>query len=181
MRQRIHILGASGSGTTTLGLALAKRLNCPCFDSDDYFWLPTDPPYQIKRERSQRQRLLLADLLRHDSWVLSGSACGWGDVAIPLFDLVVYLWLPVAIRLERIERRGQEHFGDELLPGGSMHETHRKLMDYAALYDTGDETVRSKRLHEKWLSSLPCNVLRIEDDLSVSDKIQLILGSEGKQ
>ena len=39
--QRIHILGASGSGTTTLGRALAERLQCRHFDTDDYFWLPT--------------------------------------------------------------------------------------------------------------------------------------------
>ena len=44
MIHRIHILGASGSGTTTLGRALAERLQCPHFDADDYFWVPTDPP-----------------------------------------------------------------------------------------------------------------------------------------
>ena len=44
MIHRIHILGASGSGTTTLGRALAARLQCPHFDTDDCFWLPTDPP-----------------------------------------------------------------------------------------------------------------------------------------
>ena len=45
MIRRIHILGASGSGTTALGQALAEHLRCPHFDTDDYFWLPTDPPY----------------------------------------------------------------------------------------------------------------------------------------
>jgi len=44
MIQRIHILGASGSGTTTLGRALAERLQYPHFETDDYFWLPTAPP-----------------------------------------------------------------------------------------------------------------------------------------
>ena len=39
MIRRIHILGAAGSGTTTLGRALAERLQCPHFDTDDYFWL----------------------------------------------------------------------------------------------------------------------------------------------
>jgi hypothetical protein len=39
---RIHILGASGTGTTTLGKALADRLNCPHFDADRFYWLPTD-------------------------------------------------------------------------------------------------------------------------------------------
>jgi adenylate kinase family enzyme len=42
---RIHILGASGSGTTTLGAALADRLGHPHVDADSLFWLPTDPPF----------------------------------------------------------------------------------------------------------------------------------------
>ena len=36
MIHRLHTLGASGSGTTTLGRALAERLQCPHFDTDDY-------------------------------------------------------------------------------------------------------------------------------------------------
>ena len=36
MIHRIHILGAFGSGTTTLGRALAARLQYPYFDMDDY-------------------------------------------------------------------------------------------------------------------------------------------------
>jgi adenylate kinase family enzyme len=77
MIHRIHILGASGSGTTTLGRALAARLLCPHFDADDYFWLPTDPPYTHQRERTERQQLLMDDLTAQEQWVLSGSLCGW--------------------------------------------------------------------------------------------------------
>jgi len=82
MVNRIHIVGASGSGTTTLGRALAERLQCPHFDTDAYFWLPTEPPFTEKRETILRQRLLMDDLTARKSWVLSGSLCGWGDVAI---------------------------------------------------------------------------------------------------
>jgi hypothetical protein len=44
MLHRIHILGAAGSGTPTLGRTLAERLQYPHFDTDAYFWVPTDPP-----------------------------------------------------------------------------------------------------------------------------------------
>src|SRR5262249_16928344 len=88
MIHRIHILGAFGSGTTTLGRALAACLQCPHFDTDDYVWLPTDPPYTHQRARTERQQLLMNDITAHDAWVVSGSLCGWGDVAIPRFELV---------------------------------------------------------------------------------------------
>jgi adenylate kinase family enzyme len=70
MIQRIHILGASGSGTTTLGRALAAHLHFPHFDTDDYFWLPTDPPYTQQRERIERAQLLMNDVTAHDAWVV---------------------------------------------------------------------------------------------------------------
>jgi adenylate kinase family enzyme len=119
MLHRIHILGASGSGTTTLGRTLAERLQCPHFDTDDYFWLPTDPPYTHQRERTERQQLLMDDLTTQEHWVLSGSLCGWGDVAIPLFELVVFLWIPQDIRMERLRQREHARFGERILPGGT--------------------------------------------------------------
>src|SRR5215471_13027936 len=110
MLHRIHILGASGSGTTTLGRALAARLQYPHFDTDDYFWVPSDPPYIQQRERSERAQLLMDDLTVHNAWVVSGSLCGWGDVAIPLFELVVLLWVPQDVRMARLHHREYARF-----------------------------------------------------------------------
>ncbi len=44
----IHIYGASGSGTTTLARYLGSRLGYDVMDTDDYYWLPFDPPYTKK-------------------------------------------------------------------------------------------------------------------------------------
>jgi adenylate kinase family enzyme len=62
MIHRLHILGASGSGITTLGRALAERLQYPHVDTDDYFWLPTEPPFTHQRARTERQQLLMDDV-----------------------------------------------------------------------------------------------------------------------
>ena len=48
--RRIHVMGASGAGVTSLGRALADALAIPHHDTDDYFWRLTTPPYQDKRE-----------------------------------------------------------------------------------------------------------------------------------
>ena len=42
--QRTGITGAPGCGVTTLGAALAARLDAVPIDTDDHFWVPTDPP-----------------------------------------------------------------------------------------------------------------------------------------
>jgi hypothetical protein len=41
----VHIFGASGAGTSTLGRALGERLALAHLDTDDFFWMPTDPPF----------------------------------------------------------------------------------------------------------------------------------------
>jgi adenylate kinase family enzyme len=157
----VHIVGASGSGTTTLGRALARSLDCPHFDTDDYFWLPTDPPFTDRRPASERHARLEADLSRHAGWVLSGSLCGWGDVFIPRFDLVVFLSLPREIRLARLREREVQRYGvAAIAPGGPLRGAHEAFMTWAAAYDDGGPEIRSRRLHEVWLTALPCPVLR---------------------
>lgn len=56
--RRIHVMGASGAGVTTLGRALATALASPHHDTDDYYWKPTAPPYRDKRTREERLRLM---------------------------------------------------------------------------------------------------------------------------
>jgi hypothetical protein len=75
---RIHITGASGCGTSTLGQAVASRLGCAFFDSDDFFWKPTVPPYRQPRGPHERVALALNELWQHARLVFSGSISGWG-------------------------------------------------------------------------------------------------------
>lgn len=177
MISRIHILGAPGSGVTTLGKALAERLGFSHFDTDDYYWFTGDAlPYRRKRNPDHRRQLLGADLERSQSWVLSGALCGWGDVFIPEFEMVVYLWLPAPIRLERIVQREKERYGAErLAPGGDLNLVFEKFLKWAAAYD-GDETnIRSRSAELHWLGKLNCPVLKIEGEFPANRLVENIV------
>ena len=180
MIHRIHILGASGSGTTTLGRALAERLQCPHFDTDDYFWVPTDPPYTQQRERTERAQLLMDHLTAHSAWVVSGSLCGWGDVAIPLFEFVVFLSIPPEVRMVRLRRREHERFGKRILPGGDMYEVSQAFLAWAAAYDEGGLDIRSRRRHDQWLSTLPCPILCFEGEYSIEEHLAVLMVEIGQ-
>jgi adenylate kinase family enzyme len=180
MLHRIHILGASGSGTTTLGRALAEHLQCPHFDTDDYFWVPTDPPFTHKQARSERAQLLMDDITAHDAWVLSGSLCGWGDVAIPLFELVVFLQIPHDIRMERLRQREHQRFGARILPGGDMYESSQAFLAWAASYDEGGLDIRSRRRHDQWLSTLPCPIICFEGAYTIEEYLAVLMVEIGR-
>ncbi|HYE20601.1 MAG TPA: AAA family ATPase, partial [Tepidisphaeraceae bacterium] len=109
--RRIHLTGASGSGTTTLGRALGQRLGLAHLDTDDFYWLPTDPPYQAARPMPDRLARLEAALDVELGWVLSGSLAGWGDPLLERFEAVVFLAVPVKERLRRLEARERARYG----------------------------------------------------------------------
>jgi adenylate kinase family enzyme len=160
---RIHLMGASGAGVTTLGRALADALAIPHHDTDDYFWQPTVPPYRDQREIPERLRLMREVFLPRADWVLSGSLDGWGDPVIPHFDLVVFLSTPKEVRLQRLRGREATHFGaDAVAPGGWRHHDTEEFIEWASHYDDGGREGRSLARHQAWLVALPCRVLRLD-------------------
>jgi adenylate kinase family enzyme len=174
---RIHLTGASGSGTTTLGAELARRLACPHHDTDSFFWLPTDPPFLDARPVAARLAMLGAALGASDGWVLSGSLDGWGDPLIPRFDLVVFLALDPDVRMARIRTRERSRYGAAIEPGGDMHEASTAFLSWAEAYDAGSRPGRSRPRHEAWLARLPCPVLRLDTARPVADLADTVLAS----
>ncbi|OAF07036.1 hypothetical protein AYJ54_18425 [Bradyrhizobium centrolobii] len=172
---RIHLMGASGSGVTTLGRALADRLALPHHDSDDYFWLPTAPPYQTPRAVPERLRLMREMFLPRLDWVLSGSVTGWGDELVPFFDLVVFVITPREVRLERLRAREATHFGaGAVASGGWRHDETEAFVEWASHYEAGDREGRNLAKHEAWLASLPCRVVRVDGSRAVADVVEKI-------
>jgi adenylate kinase family enzyme len=55
--RRLHIFGASGSGTTSLATVPSLRHGHVHLDADDFYWLPTEPPFQTVRPREERPAL----------------------------------------------------------------------------------------------------------------------------
>jgi len=172
---RVHILGASGSGTTTLAAALATRLGTAHLDTDDFFWLPTVPKFQDIRPPAERTALLASALDRAGGWVLSGSLCGWGDVFIPRFELVVFIYLPPDVRMARLAQREADRYGaDAIAPGGAHHAKYETFMTWAAGYDNGDVS-RTRVIHEQWLAALRCPVLRLTTVAPVAEHLEQVL------
>jgi len=162
---RILVTGASGSGTTTLGSTLAGQLGCKHFDLDDYFWLPTTPPFQRKRDPAERLQMLSRDLLEAPRAMVSGSPMGWGVGVEDAFDLVVFLHVPTTLRLERLQRREVQRYG----------KADTALLLWASQYDEGPPEGRSLSKHLAWLARRSCPVLRMEGDSSIDAQVELVL------
>ncbi|WP_394214003.1 hypothetical protein [Brachybacterium vulturis] len=170
-RSRLHVMGASGSGTTTLGRALADRWSVPHADSDDYYWIPTDPPYTRPRPPQERAALMHTMFAPREAWVLSGSMIGWGDEALARCEAVVFLSLDPRERLRRLEAR--EQLRD---PWQTVDvEARAAFLNWARGYDDPGFTGRSRASHEAWLRILEVPVLRLDSAQGVDELVAAVL------
>jgi hypothetical protein len=125
------------------------------------------------REVADRLRLMREVFLDRSDWVLSGSLDSWGDSVIPLLDLVVFLYVPTPIRLERLRTREARRFGaDAIAPGGSMNQQAEEFIEWASHYDDGTREGRNLARHEAWLATLPCRVLRLDGTRQLADLVK---------
>ena len=175
MKQILYIFGASGSGTSTLGRYISNRLGYRWLDSDDYFWMPTDPRFTVKREQTERIRLMKADIEAADNAVISGSLADWGNEFIPCFTLAVRLLTNTDERIRRIRKREYGRFGDRILPGGDMYEQHEAFIRWAAAYDNGDLSMRSKRSQDEWQKKLTCKLIVLNGEEAPAVNLKHIL------
>jgi uridine kinase len=161
----IHVIGASGSGTSTLGAVLAAKLDIAHLEADDYYWLPADPPFINKRDASERLSMLIADLQAQQNAVVAGSVVGWGHEVETVFDFIVFLYVDTEVRIERLKRREIERFGS----------ANPVFIEWAARYDKGPPEGRSLAKHKAWLEARSCPVIELRGNLSVSTQVAAVL------
>jgi adenylate kinase family enzyme len=161
---RILVTGAAGSGTSTLGRALADQLNAAFLDADDFFWLPTTPPYRERRATDDRLRQAMEAVALTARCVLAGSVMNWGEELESSFTLIIFLQVETEVRLERLRKRELERFGH----------VDPAFLQWAAEYDEGPPEGRSLAKHNEWLKSRKCPVVRLVGLGSVGEQLKAL-------
>lgn len=173
--RRVLVTGAAGTGTTTLASAMAARWSVPHTDADDYFWVPTDPPYRQVRPAAERVELMGSLFLPRPAWVLSGSVMGWGEPAQAVMErveLVVLLTVDPVTRMARVEDRQRRRYGTEAIaPGGLLHEEHVDFLTWCAGYDDPDFDGRNLAGHLAWLDEIDQPAVRLDGTTPVADLV----------
>jgi len=170
---KLNVLGGSGSGTTTLAAALGSRRGWVHLDVDDFFWVPTDPPYREKVAAGVREQTLREAFEAGPDVVVSGSLVSFDPYWRRAFDLHVFLGLPPALRLQRLRDRERARFGGRL--DGELAEHSAEFVAWAARYDDPSFTGRSRAVHEAWLATVRGAVLWLEGDLTVDARVDAVL------
>ena len=99
--RRVHVIGNSSSGKSTLAARLAKALDAKFVELDALNWLPgwvglneTDPDELERRFRHAT---------RGDAWVVAGSYAGYSQRSFwARLETVIWLDLPMRVLLKRV-------------------------------------------------------------------------------
>lgn len=162
----IAIVGANGSGKTTLGKYLADLLEYRHMDAEDYFFKDSVIPYTDSRTREEVQTMLLADIKRCGSFVISSVNGDYGASINSLYEYVVYLDAPLKVRLERVKKRSFNQFGSRVLPGGDLYEREQEFYKFVAL--------RTMEKTDAWLKNVKCPVIHVDGTKEVAENVDKI-------
>ncbi|WP_394747658.1 AAA family ATPase [Spongiimicrobium salis] len=177
---KIILFGASGSGTTTLGKALAQQTNFKHLDADDYYWRPTPIPYTEKVPLEERNKKMKTDFLKNKNVLVSGSLVSWGKEWERAFDLAIFLYLDHQIRMERLQQREVARYG-EILQTDRERRTHYKaFIAWAAQYDNPNFQGRSLRVHQEWMQKLDGKLLKLVGTLELQTKVDRVIAAMQK-
>lgn len=171
---RLNVMGASGSGATTLGRALASAWSVPHADSDDYYWMPTEPAFTTPRAVPERVDLMHALFAPRSAWVLSGAMTSWGESVVSLCDATIFVTLDPQERMRRLEAREERRRRTE----GLDAEASKEFLEWAAGYDDPSFEGRRLRSQEAWLEHLRTPVLRLDTSRPVEELCRRVLDWE---
>ena len=168
-------MGPSGAGKTTLGKIVAEKLGFIFVDIDEYIWkMDTEKPFTVMYSREEKISRLMNAISEAEHFVMAGSMDSFHEHFDPFFELVVYLYADTQIRVERARSREQKKFGNRVQKGGDMYEEHLKFLEGIAGYDLGFGGT-SLQLHQKWLESLSCKVIRLDGKDSLEQNTKTII------
>ena len=90
---------------------------------------------------------------------------GWGKALEDSFDVIVFLYVDTAVRLQRLQVRERARCG----------RVDPAFLAWAAQYDTGPPEGRSLAKHNTWLASQPGRVVRLNGNATVVQNLSEVL------
>lgn len=168
MGMGIIICGLNGVGKSTLGKALAEKLNFHFIDNEELYFPQTDSSYIYRhsRNREEVEKLLFLEIMAHENFVFTSVKGDYGETILPYYKYAVLIEVPKETRLQRVKNRSFEKFGDRILPGGDLYESEKKFFDMVKSR-TEDEVIN-------WAQSLSCPVIRVDGMRPVEENVNFI-------
>jgi adenylate kinase family enzyme len=143
--KRVNVKGTSGSGKSTFGVELARRLDVPYVELDA---LHHGPNWSEPTSEEFRARVREAMEAAPEGWVIDGNyEAKLGDLVLAAADRIVWLDLPFRVKARRLWRRTAKRIRDDVeLWNGNKESWRGALWSRDSLFEW---MVRTHFLHRR--------------------------------
>ena len=165
MSNRIIVCGGNGAGKSTLGKRLATELGWTFRDIEEYYFPVnnTDYNYSEARTKEEVSKLLLADMRKHENFILASVKGEFGSEVSKLFTCAILIDVPKELRMERIRKRSNQKFGNRMLPGGDLYEKEEQFFDMVEN--------RPEDYTTRWLETVDMPIIRVDGTKAIEDNV----------
>ncbi len=165
----IQICGLNGCGKSTLGKALAEKIDFHFIDVENLYFSRTNEtePYTNPKSRKDVESLLIDEVSKHPDFVFSAVKGDYGKDIIPLYDYVIVIEVPKEIRSKRVRHRSFEKFGNKMLPGGDLYNQEKTFLQ---MVDSRQDDFVSD-----WLQKVSCPIIKVDGTKPIEDNVQYII------
>ena len=165
----IIICGLNGVGKSTLGKALAEKLDFYFIDNEDLYFPKTDINYIYSFPRTHEEvgKLLFEEIKAHENFVFASVKGDYGETVYPFFQYIVLIDVPKDIRIQRVKNRSFQKFGNRMLLGGDLYEQEERFFELVKS--------RPENTVEEWAQSLNCPIIRVDGTKPIEENIDFII------
>lgn len=136
-------------------------------DIEDYHFIKSEIPYTVERTREDCLHLMLADIEKYGSFVMSAVVGDFGKEISSMYHFAIFLSAPLETRIKRIKERAYGQHGERVREGGDMYNQHLKFVDFVAS--------RSLLRIEQWAKTLVCPVIHVDGTKLISENIEMVV------
>lgn len=171
---KIQIIGASGTGKSTLGKYISEKTGIYWIDTDKYLW--KDANFTQQYPVAKRLEMCNYDITNYRDYIVSGSVHTWNPEGFHDRELLVLLRLDEEIRMKRLYDRELTRFGNRMLQGGEHYELTCEFLEWCKTYVTEDENaVCSLACHMRLMNKAICKTLILNSDEPIGSLCSSIL------
>jgi len=129
--KRVAIIGAPGSGKTTLAIELKDVYNLPVVFLDSFYGLPN----WVMRDPKERDEMILAEA-KKDKWIIDGTFIDTLEERVKVADLIIFLDFSTVVQLKGIFKRFFTNIGKEKIDmPGCKERLNPSFIAYVATYN----------------------------------------------
>ncbi|MEI5989503.1 hypothetical protein A5881_000991 [Enterococcus termitis] len=172
---KLQLIGASGTGKSTLGNYIAEKEQIKWIDTDDYLW--KDKHFSENYPIEQRLKMYHDDRDTFQHFVVSGSVFSWNPTGFTDRDLLVFLTLDDEQRFQRLIKREITRGGEACLWLDTKRNQTNDFLDWCKTYYTAKNPsdIGTFAEHSYQMKHSKSPILKLDSNQPLGILYQLIL------